>query len=109
MLYLMNSAMMPQDGTYIKETISPKKAREIFEKAPAVKSAIGYANAQNAIEQILGVKPELCRDVVEFKHADTAICFQLKYRILSPEEKASNIHGKAMDDYNISLVFYMEN
>jgi len=107
MLYLMNSAMMPQDGVYHKETITPSEAKELFNGAGCMwKSTIGYPNTKKIVDQVLSADIPLCRDSVQFESGDDSIVFSLKYRILSPEEKAANTHGSKLEDYIISRVAY---
>lgn len=107
-LFLMNSAMMPNDGTYRKTTVAPGQARQLWLSWPVGlrKSFLGYPNVGAVAAELFGEAVSLSRDSVEFKKGDQAICFQLKYRVVAPSEKATNKHGEHLEDYNISVVEY---
>jgi hypothetical protein len=107
MLILMNSAVMPTDGYYECETVSWEDAKELFQSVGSKwKSTIGYPNTQKIIESVFGVSIPLCNDATEFKSGDCALCFRLKYRILTKEEKAQGVHGKDIADYEVKFVRY---
>lgn len=109
-LYIMNSAMMPNDGFYSKKTVSATQAAELFDdlaRQREVVGTLGYPNICAIASALLQYPFVVNRKEITFKKGDVAICFQLVYRVIAPGEKSLGIHGNSIDDYKVSVVeFY---
>ena len=110
-IFAMNSCMMPNDGIYERQTITAADARTLWHDVSASRrlSFLGYPNVLKIAREVLddsGIA--LSREQTTFSQGDVAICFQLKYRLLTPAEKEQNLHGSHADDYVISFVRYRE-
>lgn len=88
-LILMNSAMMPFEGAWRLEKITPEMAKEISQRADVIQSFIGYESTAKYMSNVLGVEVPINRSVVtkeDFQDAIAIIC-KLKYRVKNPKEK----------------------
>ena len=107
MLLLMNSAMMPSDGTYRRESITKREFKKLFElNKNSYKCYIGYPNACQHASKLLGVELVLNRDETDFKAGDIALVIKLKYRV-NPDGKSKNVQYKE-EDYEFIKVTKIE-
>jgi len=107
MLILLNSAVMLQDGTYKKKTISSQEAKTTFTNyMNDYKSYIGYPNTCRVLSQLFEKQIELNRDRTIIKHGDIILSISLKYRIDNPAEKKTRIHGNKLEDYNFARITF---
>ena len=108
MLLLMNSAMMPRDGLYERETLSLNEARNLFFLYQNdYKSFLGYPNSCRAFFELTGVKVALNREKTDITDNDIMLAMQLSYRV-DPAEKDSRRHGDELSDYTFSRISYKE-
>lgn len=108
MLRLMNSAMMPQDGTYARRTVpSEEWAREFsrLSKREPWRSYVGYPQTAGIVGGLLGLDIPVCRDQTELEDGDTIFVAKLRYRV-NPQEKGGRQHGASLDDYEFCIVEY---
>lgn len=109
MLKIMNSAMMPVDGVYVRRKIDKAEFRRIFEKhSYNYKSYIGYPNACKIASNLIGQNIALCRDETDIKTGDTILVLKLRYRV-NPQEKSgpnARKHGESIEDYDFFQVDY---
>jgi len=103
-LNLMNSAMMPDEGTYTLRKITPANAISMLQSAgKAWKSFIGYANTAAYLKKILGVEIPLSRDETHFRDGDTALICKLKYRPTDVKMKATALGQAEVKDEDFEL------
>ena len=90
MLYLFNTTIMPNEGVFINEKISPEKAYHIFwtqghyNLEPSFVSAIGHQGAADALNLIFNPKQkiEVNRIPATMKRGDVAIALKVIGRLL---------------------------
>ena len=105
-LILMNSAMMPFEGAWRLERITPETAREIAKRANSIQSFIGYESTAKYMENVLGVEVPVNRSIVtkeDFQNAIAIVC-KLKYRVKNPNEKGKFTPGN--EDFEWYLLAY---
>lgn len=100
-LYVLNSAVMPQDGDYSRYTITPEQAAEMLQSAETIVSSVAYPAVCQVIKELSGVTVPL--DVekrrTEFTGEEaTILAVTLKYR---PKAEA-----KGMKDRNLKITEY---
>lgn len=106
---LMNSAMMPTDGTYMKRTIDRETFKSLFrmERTAGVEfeSYIGYPNLAALLSSLLEEKVEVSRKETVLEDGDKILVARLPYRIF-PDEKQKQIYGNSIDDYEFSVIYF---
>ena len=108
MLLLMNSAMMPTDGLYRRETLTETEARTLFfSYQNDYKSFLGYENSCRVFKELTGVKVEMNREKTRVRDNDIMLAMQLSYRV-NPAEKGDRRHGDKLSDYVFSRISYKE-
>ena len=104
MIYLMNSAMMPNAGKYtcieINEADFAAKVSAAIE-AGCLVSRIGYPQNIEVIEALTGHVVELSRGQSKFKDGDTALVMRLSYRPIAPE-KGAPVDPKDFEYFEVS-------
>jgi len=101
-LKVMNSAMIPNEGTYAYRTISRDEFVEILKLASEIESFVGYPSTLQHIKEISGVELELSREVCRFEVGDIAAIVKLKYRV-DPGRKKD--HKPSEDDFEYGLLY----
>lgn len=93
---ILNSAVIPQPGVYEYRYISIDAARDWLSKGP-FQSALRYAETANAMELLLGVRPDVERRFAHLQRGDEALVFRLKMSVaaihrlkLTPDQIAEN-------------------
>ena len=109
-LIMMNSAMMPHEGAYQCRKSTPEEARDIYREhmlcGSRIESYIGYPATARILSELFGSDVQISRDSCHFDDGDIALCARLKYRVLTPAEKASGTLGGALEDYDFYMVSY---
>lgn len=87
-LRLMNSAMMPAEGTYRAKRISKDEFVAILRQhKDALVSYIGYPETARYIERISGVPVAVSREATELEDGDVMLVCKLSYRPQDPKMK----------------------
>lgn len=94
MLKLVNSAMMPQTGSYNLVAISFEEFVERV-RAEDVESFIGYPDNIALLKAWTGIEFPLSREKTTLQDGDRMIIMRLKYRVQNPADK-----GKFMPEEN---------
>lgn len=84
MVLLLNSAVMPTEGTYTLKRISEATFRKILQEAAAadnLQSYIGYPETANLIEENTGIEIEVSREQAELAEGDVMLIVKLRHRI----------------------------
>lgn len=85
-LYIFNTTIIVNDGTYKMSTVSLNEAREILASNPDFISAIGHDSTASIISSVLGTEVPMNRVNASFEEVgDKALCFKLNSR---PKEGA---------------------
>ncbi len=104
-LVLMNSSMMPLEGTYRIRKITVEEARKLASECDKIESYIGYPRTAMYIARVLRINVVINRaSVHSLSEEDTILVCRLKYRVMSPEEKRNFIPKD--EDYEWYLVKY---
>lgn len=85
-LYIFNTTIIVNDGTYKMSTVSLDEAKEIISQNPNFISAIGHDSTAQIISSVLGTEVPMNRVNASFEEVgDKALCFKLNSR---PKEGA---------------------
>jgi len=108
MLYLMNSAMMPKEGTFINKQISKNEfitLLKIFHKKGELLSYVGYPQNAELIEKWSGIKIPVNREqLTELNDGDLLLIMKLKYRLPDSSQKGQPV---SEDDFEFYLCKYL--
>lgn len=86
--HLLNSAVMPQPGTYILREISTGEFVQLLqERRSNLASYIGYPQTADYIKEISGVNVIVSRDPTVLADGDEMLIIRLAYRLDAPERK----------------------
>lgn len=102
---LLNSAMMPAEGTYRLKRVSSKAFASILCSEP-FESYIGYPDTAQTIEGMAGVKIPLSRQQTTIEDGDTLLICKLKYRLTNPADKGK--FTPSIDDFEFFICNYSE-
>lgn len=105
MIHLMNSAMMPTDGVYVRRSITREEFLQRVIDAAGIGrlvSHIGYRQNAELIEEWTGVHIEVSREKTDFTAGDFALCMLLKYRA-NPAQKGQSV---SEDDFEFAHVSF---
>lgn len=86
MIKLLNSAMMPVEGVYKLQRISPEDFSSIL-RSEEYQSYIGYPDTARMIEEIAKVSVPLSREQTTVQDGDILLICRLKYRLQDPAAK----------------------
>jgi len=103
---LMNSAMMPEVGTYHCTVIRVNEFRDLVQKAhreDTLKSYIGYQETADMIEKITGVPIPVSREKTELYGGEIILVARLKYRV-NPTDKGRE--KPTLKDFEFYRIFY---
>ena len=90
MILLLNSAVMPNEGTYTLQRISETTFQKVLRDAAAMnnfKSYIGYPETARLIEQITGIAVEVSRKQATLTPGDIMLIVKLRHRVANPADK----------------------
>lgn len=93
MRYILNSAVITAQGTYVYALITPDEARSLLEEGDFI-STIGYQETANALEVLCGVSVPVNRVQIKMKPSDLALVFRLTCRLNDPALK-----GKLTEEF----------
>lgn len=80
-LYIFNTTIIVNDGSYKMSTISLDEAKNIIASNPNFISAIGHSSTAQIISSVLGVEVPENRINASFDNVgDKALCFKLNSR-----------------------------
>ena len=79
MLYLLNTVIVPNDGTFRRTTISKETAKNIV-NSKVYFSAVGHQGAADNMSKDFGVIVPLNRCEISFQVGDQAVCLFLTRR-----------------------------
>lgn len=80
-LYIFNTTIIVNDGTYKMSTISLEEAKNIIASNPEFISAIGHSSTAQIISSVLGTEIPENRINASFDNVgDKALCFKLNSR-----------------------------
>jgi hypothetical protein len=91
---LMNSAMMPKDGIYLRESISEDKFfQELIDayNRGVLESYIGYPQNAEYIFRKTGIRVPINRAEADLRSGDKALVMKLKYRVADPTAKGQPV------------------
>ncbi len=103
MLHLLNSAVMPTEGIYTLEQISPDTFRKDLQHAAAtddLRSYIGYPDTARLIAELTGVQVAVSREEARLNEGDVMLIMKLRYRTPNPTPQTPLQH--TVDDF----IFY---
>lgn len=90
MILLLNSAVMPTEGSYTLKRISQFTFRTNLQEAAAtgnLQSYIGYPETARLIEQITGIEIEVSRKQATLTSGDKMLIVKLRQRVDNPADK----------------------
>lgn len=102
-IVILNSAVMPQDGHYIKKTISKNQFIDIVTNAEDIKSSIGYQAVSDIVYKLTNKKIEVNRDITIIPDDYHIVGLTLDHRI-NPEDKGFKNPNE--DDYVYFIAHY---
>jgi len=107
---LLNSAMMPKEGTYRLMKISLSEFKFIlryFYKKGQLEPYIGYQQNIDLIEKWTGIKLPLVREeVTGLEDGDILLIMKLKYRLKDPSLKG--VHIADEEDFEFYVATYSD-
>lgn len=106
MLHLMNSRMMPSEGTYQCRKIDANEAKKIFRSHAEFRSSIGYAGTAAILEKLFGRKIPISRETTVLSDGDEIIAATLRYRI-EPSSKRLGEAGNRIEEYDFYHVRFI--
>ena len=99
---LLNSAMMPQAGTYEMKKIPFEEFKKIIsDKNVKIDSYIGYPQNVQLIKDWTGREIELNRKQAEVFDGDEMLVMKLKYRVANPSEKGKEVDESDFEFFRI--------
>jgi hypothetical protein len=106
-IYLLNSAVMPVQGTYIIREVPLETFKvlvTLFYKSGKLKSFIGYEQNRELIFKWTGVNVEINRgELRELEDGDILLIMRLKYRLKDPSMKGQAV---GEDDFEFFVALY---
>jgi len=103
MRYLLNSAVISEEGLYEYRKISLEESK-LWLSSGEVCSAIGYEETANAILLLTGYKPEVKRVEVRMKKGDEALVFRLTKRVKDPKQKGELSKEYVLSNYEFGIL-----
>jgi hypothetical protein len=105
----MNSAMMPQTGTYKCRYITEEEFRQIYKNCKAsggtIESLIGYPETAYHVSQLVGERIFMSRNETVLENKDIMLVCKLPYRPKDPNNKDQI----KPTEYSYAIVEYEEN
>lgn len=106
-VHLLNSAMMPQQGTYQCEQTSRETFAHLVRTAHdngSLKSYIGYQETAKLIEHLAGVPIQVSRVKTVLQRGDVMLVARLMYRLANPANKEN--HKPTAENFEFFKVTY---
>jgi len=103
---LLNSAMMPVEGTYRLTRLTEEEFVKRLQAMP-FQSFIGYRDTARFIEEISGLKIQISRDQTIVQDGDNLLICRLKYRLQNPSLKDK--FQPSHEDFEFFLCHYEDN
>ncbi len=107
MRYILNSAVITEEGVYKYNKISLDKAREWLLEGN-FKSAIGYQETADAMELLTGIKIDVNRIQVRLNKGDEALIFRITKRVTDPNMKGELSKEYILDNYEFGILLRTE-
>ena len=104
---LVNSAMMPSEGTYKLRRITKNLFIRILRRASErgiVDSTIGYPNVIDLLFKWTGISFPVSREQTTLEDGDIMLITKLKYRVQDPSTKGKYVPSE--DDYEFFIATY---
>lgn len=101
---LLNSAMMPQPGTYCMTVAIPPRGIKTFIGDNDFDSYIGYEETAAYLASIIGRPVPVSRAATTLEDGDVMIICRPKYRVADPATKGKFTPGP--DDYELFICWY---
>jgi hypothetical protein len=98
---LMTSAMMPNDGVYLRVTISEKEfLRQLIHayNRGELESYVGYQQNADYIFRKTGIRIPVNRGETNLKSGDVMLVMKLKYRVADP-----GLKGEVVDEHQFEF------
>jgi hypothetical protein len=90
MLRIMNSAMMPTEGTYRLRRLTPAEFAtygQLIREGASYRSYVGYPQTAEHLSGLLGVFVPVSRESTLLEDGDTLLICRLPYRVQDPTRK----------------------
>ena len=103
MIRLMNSAMMPAEGSYILGRISTHEFADRVQLAAAVgtlRSYIGYQQTAEQVRALTGVEIPVSREQTMLEDGDEMLIVKLAYRVQDPALKGQGVSADAFEFFH---------
>lgn len=105
MKILMNSAMMPREGSYILKKVSKEEFIKRWKQCDEeMRSSIGYYNVANNLSHWLGEEIPVNRSQTTVRDDDTIFVCKLQYRLRKPSMKKK--YTPKPSDYEFYIANY---
>jgi len=101
----MNSAMMPQDGIFMRTTIDQDTFKMILQDAEEVSSSVGYDAVANMISKLTGKRVTVNRNMTQLDDKSVVLVAKLPYRIKDPSQKG-HINTEDPNNYEFCMMTY---
>jgi len=90
-IYLMNSAVMPNEGKYdckyVNQKTFIKAFHKIYDKSGTFVNCVGYEQTAKHLTELLGVDVPMNRVNVSLNSGDIMLVCKLETRVANPETK----------------------
>ncbi|MCX7957436.1 MAG: YddF family protein [Deltaproteobacteria bacterium] len=107
MRYILNSAVITEEGLYKYNKISLEDARKWLMESEFI-SAIGYKETSDAIEILTGVRVDVNRIQVRLNKGDEALIFRITKRVTDPNMKGELSKEYVLNNYEFGLLIRLE-
>ena len=105
MIKILNSAMMPAEGHYSLNRVSPEIfAQTIRHARDGWESYIGYAETAAFVSKLTGLDIPVSREQTTLNSGDLLAIIRLKYRVADPATKGKT--APAQEDFEFFLCEY---
>jgi len=101
MVYLLNSAIIVDDGTYTYKTVKAGDVKAFIGDQDFI-SYIGYPDTAKFLSSIIGRHVPTNRGMISMNVGDVAVVCKLKYRVQDPKTKGAFTPGP--DDYTFGIL-----
>lgn len=107
MRYILNSAVITEEGLYRYKKISIEEAKEWLKKGDYA-SAIGYQETADAIETLTGIRVDVNRIQVSIAKGDEALIFRITKRVKDPNQKGELSKEYILNNYEFGILSRIE-
>jgi hypothetical protein len=106
MIRLMNSAMMPAEGTYTLRRLEPIiwacRLRAADEQGQ-LRSYIGYQQTADYIRDLSGIEIPVSREQTTLVDGDELLIVKLAYRVADPALKGQGVDAQSFEFYHATF------